>query len=310
MEQLTIAAKAPACEIAAMAPTPSIPKAAFWMALSITSFLGMSIAGRATTAELNVFQVLELRSVIGFFILLPLVLTSGGLAAMRTQRPLAHIARNVVHYTGQAAWLYALTLIPLAVLISIEFTTPIWTAILAVTFLGERLSRPKLAAVVLGLIGVVVIVRPGVGSIDPGHLVVLGAAVCFGVSLVLVKSLTRTDSVVRIIFWMLIIQSAVGLIPALYEWRTPSLELWPWILLIAFTGMSSHFCMARALTYADATVISPMDFLRVPLSALVGWLLYQEQIDAFTAGGALLILMGNLLNLQRKPVRAAEVAAS
>ena len=293
-----------------MAPTPSIPKAAFWMALSITSFLAMSVAGRATTAELNVFQVLELRSVIGFFILLPLVLTSGGFAAMRTQRPLAHIVRNVVHYSGQAAWLYALTLIPLAVLISIEFTTPIWTAILAVTFLGERLSRPKLAAVVLGLIGVVVIVRPGVDAVDPGHLVVLGAAVCFGVSLVLVKSLTRTDSVVRIIFWMLIIQSALGLIPAVYVWRTPSLELWPWILLIAFTGMSSHFCMARALTYADATVISPMDFLRVPLSALVGWLLYKEQIDAFTAGGALLILMGNLLNLQRKPVQPAEVAAS
>lgn len=293
-----------------MAPTPSIPKAAFWMALSISSFLAMSVAGRATTAELNVFQVLELRSVIGFFILLPLVLASGGFAAMRTQRPLAHIARNVVHYSGQAAWLYALTLIPLAVLISIEFTTPIWTAILAVTFLGERLSRPKLAAVVLGLIGVVVIVRPGVDAVDPGHLVVLGAAVCFGISLVLVKSLTRTDSVVRIIFWMLIIQSALGLLPALYVWRTPPLELWPWILLIAFTGMSSHFCMARALTYADATVISPMDFLRVPLSALVGWLLYHEQIDAFTAGGALLILMGNLLNLQRKPVQPAEVAAS
>ncbi|TPN33078.1 DMT family transporter [Mesorhizobium sp. B2-3-3] len=293
-----------------MTPTPSITKAAFWMALSIASFLAMSVAGRATTAELNVFQVLELRSVIGFFILLPLVMTTGGFAAMRTQRPLAHIARNVVHYSGQAAWLYALTLIPLAVLISIEFTTPIWTAILAVTFLGERLNRPKLAAVVLGLIGVVIIVRPGVDAVDPGHLVVLGAAVCFGASLVLVKSLTRTDSVVRIIFWMLIIQSAVGLIPALYVWRNPSLELWPWILLIAFTGMSSHFCMARALTYAEATVISPMDFLRVPLSALVGWLLYSEQIDAFTAGGALLILMGNLLNLQRKPVQPAEVAAS
>jgi len=293
-----------------MVPAPSIPKAAFWMALSIASFLAMSIAGRATTAELNVFQVLELRSVIGFFILLPLVMTNGGFAAMRTQRPFAHFARNVVHYTGQAAWLYALTLIPLAVLISIEFTTPIWTAILAVAFLGEKLSRPRLAAIVLGLVGVVVIVRPGVGSVDPGQIVVLGAAVCLGVSLVLVKSLTRTDSVVRIIFWMLIIQSAVGLIPAIYEWRNPSLELWPWILLIAFTGMSSHFCLARALTYADATVISPMDFLRVPLSALIGWLLYKEQIDVFTAGGALLILMGNLLNLQRRQVKPAEVAAS
>jgi drug/metabolite transporter (DMT)-like permease len=289
---------------------PSLPKAAFWMALSIASFLTMSVAGRATTAELNVFQVLELRSVIGLFILLPLVMMSGGFAAMRSKRPTAHIARNVVHFVGQAAWLYALTLIPLAVLISIEFTTPIWTAILAVGFLGERLSRPRLAAIVLGLIGVLIIVRPGVGSVDPGHVVVLGAAVCFGISVVLVKSLTRTDSVVSIIFWMLVIQSVLGLIPALYEWRNPPLELWPWILLIAFTGMSSHFCMARALAYADATVISPMDFLRVPLSALIGWLLYQEQIDAFTAGGALLILLGNLLNLQKKATKPAEVAAS
>ncbi|TIU79179.1 MAG: DMT family transporter [Mesorhizobium sp.] len=293
-----------------MAPSPSIPRAAFWMALSIASFLTMSVAGRATTAELNVFQVLELRSVIGLFILLPLVMISGGFAAMRTKRPLAHIARNVVHFVGQAAWLYALTLIPLAVLISIEFTTPIWTAILAVGFLGERLSQPRLAAIVLGLIGVVIIVRPGIGSVDPGHIVVLGAAVCFSISVVLVKSLTRTDSVVSIIFWMLVIQSVLGLIPALYEWRNPPLELWPWILLIAFTGMSSHFCMARALAYADATVISPMDFLRVPLSALIGWLLYQEQIDAFTAGGALLILLGNLLNLQKKATKPAEVAAS
>jgi drug/metabolite transporter (DMT)-like permease len=302
--------KVPTCDIARMAPSPSIPKAAFWMALSIASFLTMSVAGRATTAELNVFQVLELRSVIGLFILLPLVMISGGFAAMRTKRPLAHIARNVVHFVGQAAWLYALTLIPLAVLISIEFTTPIWTAILAVGFLGERLSRPRLAAIVLGLIGVLIIVRPGVGSVDPGHVVVLGAAVCFGISVVLVKSLTRTDSVVSIIFWMLVIQSVLGLAPALYEWRNPPLELWPWILLIAFTGMSSHFCMARALAYADATVISPMDFLRVPLSALIGWLLYQEQIDAFTAGGALLILLGNLLNLQKKATKPAEVAAS
>jgi drug/metabolite transporter (DMT)-like permease len=280
------------------------------MALSIVSFLAMSVAGRATTAELNVFQVLELRSVIGFFILLPLVMMSGGFAAMRTARPLAHVVRNVVHYTGQAAWLYALTLIPLGVLISIEFTTPIWTAILAVGFLGERLNRPKLAAIVLGLIGVVIIVRPGVGSINPGHVIVLGAAACFGISLVLVKSLTRTDSVVRIIFWMLVIQSVLGFVPALYFWRNPQIELWPWILLIAFTGMSSHFCMARALVHADATVISPMDFLRVPLSALIGWLLYQEQIDAFTAGGAVLILMGNLLNLQRKAPQPAEIAAS
>jgi drug/metabolite transporter (DMT)-like permease len=293
-----------------MAPQPSLPKAAFWMALSIASFLTMSVAGRETTDVLNVFQVLELRSVIGFVILLPLVLASGGLSAMRSARMPLHVARNLVHYAGQAAWLYALTLIPLAVLISVEFTTPIWTAILAVSFLGERLSRARLASIVLGLVGVVIIVRPTAGSINPGHLYVLGAAVGFGISLVMVKALTRTEGVVRIIFWMLIIQSVIGLAPAFYEWRNPPLSLWPWIAVIAFTGMSSHFCLARALAHADATIISPMDFLRVPLSALIGWLLYSEQIDAFTAAGAALILMGNLLNLQRRAPKAAEVATS
>ena len=92
----------------------------------------------------------------------------------------------------------------------------------------------------------------------------------------------------------------------LIEWRNPPAELWPWILLIAFTGTSSHFCLARALVYADATLIAPIDFLRVPLSAVIGWLLYHEQIDVFTAAGAALILMGNLLNLQVGPKRDSE----
>lgn len=268
---------------------------------SIASFLVMSVAGRVVTRDLDVFQVMELRSVIGFVILLPLVFAVGGFPAMRTKRPLQHIGRNVVHYAGQYAWLVALTMIPLAQLISIEFTTPIWGALLAMAFLGERMNARKVGAILFGLLGVLVIVRPGVQPVEPGHLIMLAGAVGFGISIVMVKSLTRTDNVVRIIFWMLIIQSAIGLIPAIQTWRNPPLELWPWILIVAFTGMSSHFCMARALVHADTTVVMPMDFLRLPFSALIGWLIYQEQIDVFTACGAMLILGGNLLNLQKRP---------
>jgi drug/metabolite transporter (DMT)-like permease len=292
-----------------MAETQSTLKAALWMGGSIASFLTMTVAGRAILPDLDVFQLMEMRSVIGWFILLPLVLASGGFAAMRTKRPLQHIGRNVVHYAGQFAWLQALTMIPLAQLISIEFTTPIWGALLAVLFLGERMSARKVMAILLGLIGVLVIVRPGAAAIDPGHLIMLAGAVGFGISVVMVKSLTRTDSVVAIIFWMLIIQSVIGLVPAIAVWRTPTAEMWPWILLVSFTGMSSHFCMARALTYAEATVVMPMDFLRLPLSALIGFLLYSERIDAFTAIGAALILAGNLFNLQRR-AREPEVATS
>jgi drug/metabolite transporter (DMT)-like permease len=292
-----------------MAETQSTLKAALWMGGSIASFLTMTVAGRAILPDLDVFQLMEMRSVIGWFILLPLVLASGGFAAMRTKRPLQHIGRNVVHYAGQFAWLQALTMIPLAQLISIEFTTPIWGALLAVLFLGERMSVRKVMAIMLGLIGVLVIVRPGATAIDPGHLIMLAGAVGFGISVVMVKSLTRTDSVVAIIFWMLIIQSVIGLVPAIAVWRTPTAEMWPWILLVSFTGMSSHFCMARALTYAEATVVMPMDFLRLPLSALIGFLLYSERIDLFTAVGAALILTGNLFNLQRR-AREPEMATS
>lgn len=293
-----------------MTPAPSIPKAALWMALSIASFLGMTVAGRETTNALNVLQVTELRSVVGFIILLPLVMASGGFSAMRTKRPMQHVARNVVHYMGQAGWLYALTLIPLAELVSIEFTTPIWTAILAVMFLGEKLNARKLIAIAFGMLGVLVIVRPGMGTIATGHLIVLCAAVSFGISMVMVKSLTRTESVVRIIFWMLVVQSIIGFIPAWIEWRNPPLALWPWIVAIAFTGMSSHFCLARALTYADATLVSPMDFLRLPFTALLGWLVYSENVDAFTIAGAALILLGNLVNLRRRAMKPDEAAAA
>lgn len=292
-----------------MTEIQSTARAALWMGGSIASFLTMTVAGRAIMPALDVFQVMEMRSVIGWFILLPLVLYSGGFAAMRTKRPLQHIGRNVVHYAGQFAWLQALTMIPLAQLISIEFTTPIWGALLAVLFLGERMSLRKIMAILLGLVGVLVIVRPGAAAIDPGHLIMLAGAVAFGISVVMVKSLTRTDSVVAIIFWMLIIQSAIGFLPAIAVWRTPESWMWPWILVVSFTGMSSHFCMARALSYAEATVVMPMDFLRLPLSALIGFLLYSERIDLLTAIGAALIVAGNLFNLQRR-AREPEMATS
>lgn len=292
-----------------MTDTQSTLKAALWMGGSIASFLTMTVAGRALMPALDVFQVLEMRSIVGWFMLLPLVFAAGGFKAMRTSRPLQHIGRNVVHYAGQLAWFVALTMIPLAQLMSIEFTSPIWGALLAVIFLGERMSLRKIAAILFGILGVLIIVRPGVSAVEPGHLIMLTGAVFFGISVVMVKSLTRTDSVVVIIFWMLIVQSVIGLVPMLMVWQTPTLDMLPWILVVSFTGMSSHFCMARALTYAEATVVMPMDFLRLPLAAVIGFLLYSEQIDFYTAVGAGLILAGNLFNLRRR-AREPEIATS
>jgi drug/metabolite transporter (DMT)-like permease len=278
--------------------TPSKPMAALWMAGWLCLMLMVTVAGREALREINVFQVMELRSLIGFVLLYPLIRRNGGLAAMKTSRPIQHLGRNLVHYGAQIGWFFALTLIPLGQVVSIEFTMPIWTAILAASFLGERITIWKVTAIVLGLIGVIVIVRPATGEINQGQLIALAAAVGFGVSVAMMKSLTRTEKTVAIIFWMLVVQSAAGFLPALYVWQWPSATIWGWTVVIAFCGTFSHFCMARAMLYADATVVLPMDFLRVPLTATVGWLIYSERLDALTLFGAALILTGNLLNLR------------
>src|ERR1700693_5770775 len=175
---------------------------------------------------------------------------------------------------------------------------PIWTAILAASFLGERMTVGKISAIVLGVFGVIIIVRPATGEINPGQLIALGAAVGFGISIAMMKSLTRTENALTIIFWMLVIQGAAGFFPALYAWIWPTAYAWGWMVVIAFCGTFSHYCMARAMLHADATVVLPMDFLRVPLTATVGWLIYSERLDTLTMLGAALILTGNLLNLK------------
>jgi drug/metabolite transporter (DMT)-like permease len=278
--------------------TPSKPRAALWMAGWLTLMLIVAVAGRETTRELNVFEIMELRSIIGFFMVYPLIHRNGGFAALQTARPLQHIGRNLVHYGAQLGWFFALTLIPIGQVVSIEFTMPIWTAILAASFLGERMTAWKISAIVLGVVGVIVIVRPSTGEINQGQLIALAAAVGFGISVAMMKSLTRTESTLAIIFWMLVIQGAAGFLPSLYVWKTPSAYAWGWIVVIAFCGTFSHYCMARAMLHADATVVLPMDFLRVPLTATAGWLLYSERLDMFTVLGAMLILTGNLLNLK------------
>ena len=290
--------------------TPSKPKAALWMAGWLAQTLVVAVAGREALREVNLFQLMELRTLIGFVLLYPLIRSNGGIASMKTSRLPQHVGRNLVHYGAQLGWFFALTLIPLGQVVAIEFTMPIWTAILAASFLGERMTVWKVIAIALGLVGVLVIVRPAAGEFNHGQLIALAAAVGFGISVAMVKSLTRTEQTVAIIFWMLVVQSAAGIGPCIYFWTWPSAHTWGWTLVIAFCGTFSHFCMARAMLYADATIVVPMDFLRVPLTALAGWLIYSEGLDLFTVLGAALILTGNLLNLKPVPTALPARAAT
>jgi drug/metabolite transporter (DMT)-like permease len=285
----------------------SITRAAFWMAGWLTALLTITVAGRELASELPVFMIMLFRSLIALAFLTPIVLWQGG-EPLRTRRLGGHLVRNLVHYSAQFCWFYALSLIPLARVVAIEFTMPIWTAILAALFLAERLSPSRIAAVVLGFIGILIIVRPGLEQVDKGELSALYAALAFAVAMILTKSLTRTESALTVIVYMFTIQTLIGLLPALSVWTWPSAAAWPWVIVLGVMGGLSHYCLARAFAAAEATVVVPMDFLRVPLTALLGWLLYMEKIDIWLALGAGLILFGNLINLRQEGGNAPTAA--
>lgn len=273
-------------------------RAALWMAGALLSFSAMAVGGRELAAELSTFQILFFRSLIGLPLVALVALRYGGATQLRTRRLPLHLARNVAHFGGQYGWFYGLAFIPLAEVFAIEFTVPLWTALLAALLLRERLTRARLAAVALGVAGTLVILRPGVGLVHPAALAVLLAAFGYATAHTLTKKLVSTETPLAILFYMTLIQLPLGLIPSLPDWTLPSPEQWPWVLAVGVSALTAHYCMARALRLADATVVVPLDFLRLPLIALIGALFYGETVTWPLALGSALILAGIVVNLR------------
>ncbi len=278
----------------------------FFMLGSITSFTLMAVAGREVQAELNTFQLMAWRSAIGFAIVCALLVASRpGLAQIRTQVPWLHVQRNLFHFAGQNAWFLALMLLPLAQLVALEFTSPIWVALLAALMLGERLTPRKIIAICLGFLGVLIVAQPGVEPLQIGHGVALMAALGFALNTIYTKRIMAHDTVLCVLFWMTLSQALMGLalgLPGGFPW--PSASLWPWLILVGLTGLSAHYCLTSALGHAPASIVAPMEFLRLPVIAMVGALLYAESVAVAVFIGAAVILTANMINLGiRLPLR-------
>ncbi len=276
---------------------PPAIRAALWMSGALLSFMTMAIAGRQLSAELTTFQILFFRSFVGLVVVIALLQRSGW-KRVKTHVFGTHLLRNVAHFGGQYGWFYGIASIPLSEVFAIEFTVPIWTAILATIFLGERMNRVRVLAVALGFVGILVILRPGMAVVTVPALAVLGGALCYAISHVFTKRLSATESPLTILFYMTVIQLPLGLVPALPHWVWPSAALWPWVGLVALTALSAHYCLTRAFQLADATVVMPMDFLRLPLIAVVGFLFYGEAVSVWVFAGALIVCAATWLNLK------------
>ena len=288
---------------------------------ALISFSVSALAIRALGEQLNTFEILSIRSGTGLFVLLVLIAVRPSLRRELAPRFIGfHIARNTTHFVGQFSWALAVTLLPFATVFALEFTTPAWVALLAALILGERMTKSRAGSVVLGFLGVLVIVRPGLSSFQPAALLVLFAAFTFAISLIVTKQLTNRVSTFTIIFWMNLMQLPMALSwpgvvaatggPSLFVFRLGSDLLIPTLALGA-VGLISHYCLTQAFRSGDATVVMPLDFLRIPLIALVGWMFYGESLDGFVFAGAGLIICGVLWNLfaESRPTRSP-VAAS
>ncbi len=271
--------------------------ALLWMMGALASFTLMAISGRELSAELNTFQILAYRSAVGVLVASALISVYGW-GQVRGIKFKMHLFRNVIHFAAQYGWFYGLAVISLTEVFAIEFTVPIWTAILAMLFLGERVTLLRLIAIGLGFIGVLIVLRPGVSEVGIASLAVLGAAVGYAAAHTTTRFLTQHDSVLAIIFYMSVIQLPLGVIPALDGWVWPSTAMWGWVAVVGVSGLSAHYALARALKLADASVVVPMDFMRLPLVAVVGYLVYGEIIDVWVGVGAAIICIGIYINLR------------
>jgi len=195
---------------------------------------------------------------------------------------------------------YAIALLLLATVFVLEFTMPVWTAILAVVFLGERLNRGRIVMLVLGLAGIFIILKPGFETVQPAALIMLAGAFAYAATMICTKPLARRDTAFAILFYMSAVQIPLSLIPALPGWVTPALAQSPWMMAVGAAGLLAHYCMTRALRIADVTLVTPIDFLRLPLIAVVGMLFYGEPLEISILLGAAVIFAGTYYSIRRE----------
>jgi drug/metabolite transporter (DMT)-like permease len=274
-------------------------KAARWMLGAIASFSAMAVAGREVSQWLDTFEIMTYRSLVGIVVLW-VILTLTGQWRQVTRRSIStHVVRNAAHFTGQNLWFYAMTSIPLAQVFALEFTSPIWVVLLSPLILGEPLTRLRLMSVLVGFVGILIVARPSPDTISPGLIAAASSAVFFALSVMYTRLLTRTETVLCIMFWLTLMQAAFGIIFSAWDGDmvAPSAQTLPWLVLIGLAGLLAHYCLTSALAIAPATVVVPIDFVRLPTIAIVGMLLYGEALDAWVFVGATVIFAANYANI-------------
>ena len=251
----------------------------------------------------SVFEVGFFRSIVAVAILLPAVCgfrVRRIREVLRTDRFSMHLLRTGLSYVGIMFWFYGVSRIPLSDYYALQFLTPLFTMAGAALLLGEATRLRNWLAVIVGFAGAMVIVRPGFAEVGLGTLAALGAALVFASVNNAARVLSRTDSATTIVAWGNLILIPLSLLPALPEWVTPTWDDLPWLCCVGLTATVAQFSITRAVATAEARIIQPLDFVRLPFAAALGWIAFGESSDLWTWAGAAIIFAAASYVLRRE----------
>jgi drug/metabolite transporter (DMT)-like permease len=276
-------------------------KGSLWMIGGVFCLTSMAIAGKEISLQIDTFEILFFRSVIGVCIILFFLVKKNLLHEINLKEIRTHLKRNLAHFIGQNLWLYALASITLAEVTSLEFTMPIWIVFFSYLMLNEKLDKYKIISVCIGFVGVLITVRPDIETLNLGLIAAAISAIVFALTNIYTRKLTRTESTLTILFFLTSMQLVFGLITSLLDGQLdiPTNENIIWIVTIGFAGLGAHYCITTALSLAPPTVVAPIDLLRLPIVVLIGVFFYSEQGDIFIYFGASLIIFANWLNVKK-----------
>jgi drug/metabolite transporter (DMT)-like permease len=277
-------------------------RAVLWMGCAVLSLSFMAVSVRELLAHMGAFEILFLRTLVTMILVLAF-LPRSGTATLRTRLLRFHLARAMMHLGGQFCWIYAIGALTLATVFAIEFTMPVWVALLAMLVLGERLNRGRIVMLVLGLAGIAIILRLDMGALHPAALVMLLGSVFYAGNMIMTKRLSATDSPMAVLFWMSLIQLPLTLATAAPQWVMPQPVDLGWAIVIGSGSFIAHYSMTRAMKLGDATLVVPIDFLRLPLIALIGAAFYREPLELATFLGAAVLFAGTYYSLARETRR-------
>ncbi len=294
---MTPASESPASQAHAV---PGAPRGAAWMVLAAFSYAMTGVMVRHLADDFSVFEIAFFRCLIAVLMIAPLIMRSP-VASFRTNQLPMHGLRVVLTYAGIMCWFHGVSVIPLADYYALQFTLPLFSIAGAVLFLGERADARTWLAVAVGFLGALVILRPGVIAFSLGALAAVGAALLFAGVNTCVKVLSRKEPTNVIMLYANGLVIPLSLAPALFDWHTPGWADWPWLIGVGVFGTLGQYAITRAITVADARIVQPFDFTRLPFAAALGYLFFGEVSDFWTWVGAVIIFGAGTYALAREP---------